>query len=326
MVFPCKKDIITKSRYPVTIFKNPRTAAPYAIFYQPAEKTTFMEVQAEPDMIGNYIEMYHLAPAKHMDQKHWLAVPLDGSVSDSKVLDLLDMSYDLVDEQAEADSQTEADRQQTVQQKKKDWWATDVKVEFDKLKAENPDVIGWIRFDNQDELGINYPILYSGDNQKYLRTDLHGNSHIAGCIFLEGLNKSDFSDYYNIIYGHNMNDGSMFGSLKKYKDDGFWKENQYFTVYSETTAYRYRIFSYEDAVNDGDVYKVGYQPGEEYQKFIDQMIKDSDVDTGVKPQTSNKILTLSTCTGNGYSKRLAIHAVCVDAQTTDESKLKETGN
>ena len=255
-------------------------------------------------MIGNYIEMYHLAPAKHMDQKHWLAVPLDGSVSDSKVLDLLDMSYDLVDEQAEADSQTEADRQQTVQQKKKDWWATDVKVEFDKLKAENPDVIGWIRFDNQDELGINYPILYSGDNQKYLRTDLHGNSHIAGGIFLEDLKKSDFSDYYNIIYGHNMNDGSMFGSLKKYKDDGFWKENQYFTVYSETTAYRYRIFSYEDAVNGGDVYKVGYQPGEEYQKFIDQMIKDSDVDTGVKPQTSNKILTLSTCTGTDTASGL----------------------
>ena len=102
----------------------------------------------------------------------------------------------------------------------------------------------------------------------------------------------------NIIYGHNMNDGSMFGSLKKYKEEGFWKENQYFTVYSETTAYRYRIFSYEDAVNGGDVYKVGYQLGEEYQKFIDQMIKDSDVDTGVKPQTSNKILTLSTCTGN----------------------------
>lgn len=211
-------------------------------------------------------------------------------------------------------------------QKKKDWWLTDVKVEFDKLKAENQDVIGWIRFDNQDEFGINYPILHSGDNEKYLRTDLHGNNHIAGSIFLEGLNKSDFSDYYNIIYGHNMIDGRMFGSLKKYKDEGFWQENQYFTVYSETTAYRYQIFSYEDAVNGGDVYKVGYKPGEEYQKFIDQMIKDSDVDTGVKPQSSNKILTLSTCTGNGYSKRFAIHAVCIDAQTTDQSELKETGN
>ena len=67
-----------------------------------------------------------------------------------------------------------------------------------------------------------------------------------------------------------MNDGSMFGSLKKYKEEGFWKENQYFTVYSETTAYRYRIFL-QDAVNGGDVYKVGYQPGEEQQKFIDQV-------------------------------------------------------
>lgn len=211
-------------------------------------------------------------------------------------------------------------------QKKKGWWLTDVKVELDKLKAENPDVIGWIRFDDQEALGINYPILYSGDNEKYLRTDLHGNSHIAGCIFLEGLNQSDFSDYYNIIYGHNMNDGTMFGNLKKYKDEGFWKKNQYFTIYTEKTVYRYRIFSYEDAVNGGDVYKVGYQPGEEYQKFIDQMRNDSVIDTGIKPQSGNKILTLSTCTGSGYSKRFAVHAVCVDAQTTDSEKLKTDGN
>ena len=95
--YPTHPDTINKSGYLVTIFKNPRTAAPYAIFYQPAERTT-------------YIEMYHLAPAKYMDKKHWLTVPLDGSVSDSKVLDLLDMSYDLVDGQAETDGETGADR------------------------------------------------------------------------------------------------------------------------------------------------------------------------------------------------------------------------
>ena len=134
VIFYTKKDIITKSRYSVTILKNPRTAAPYAIFYQPAERTTFMEVQAEPDMIGNYIEMYHLAPAKHMDQKHWLAVPLDGSVSNSKVLDLLDISYDLVDGQVEADGeagaveQTRADRQE-----EEDGQATDSTTEEKRL-------------------------------------------------------------------------------------------------------------------------------------------------------------------------------------------------
>ena len=49
-------------------------------------------------------------------------------------------------------------------QKKKDWWLTDVQVEFDKLKQENPDVIAWIRFDDQ-EMGISYPVLYFGDNK-----------------------------------------------------------------------------------------------------------------------------------------------------------------
>ena len=82
------------------------------------------------------------------------------------------------------------------------------------------------------------------------------------------MNQSDFSDLYNIIYGHNMNNGSMFGSLKKYKDEGFWKKNQYFTVYTESTAYRYQIFSYEDAVVGGNVYKVGYQPGKNTRRLL----------------------------------------------------------
>ena len=100
--------------------------------------------------------------------------------------DYKQMAEDYVSDKSEPDD---------GKQKKKDWWLTDVKVEFDRLKEENPDIIAWIRFDN-DELGISYPVLYSGDNKKYLRTDIYGNRHIAGCIFLEGLNQSDFSDYY----------------------------------------------------------------------------------------------------------------------------------
>ena len=134
---------------------------------------------------------------------------------------------------------------------------------LDRMKSEQD-----YQIDHQDELGINYPIVYSGDNEKYLRKDIHGNEHIAGSIFLEGLNQSDFSDLYNIIYGHNMNNGIMFGSLKKYKDEGFWKKNQYFTIYTESTAYRYQIFSYEDAAGGGNVYKVGYQPGKNTRRLL----------------------------------------------------------
>lgn len=98
--YPANPERITQNGKQIIIFKNQRNNIPYAIFYQSDESVmSIMEVQAESDMISNYIEMYHFAPAKYMNQKHWLAVSMDGTVSDSKVLEMLDMSYDIVDEQ-----------------------------------------------------------------------------------------------------------------------------------------------------------------------------------------------------------------------------------
>ena len=134
-------------------------------------------------------------------------------------------------------------------------------MEFEKLRKENADIVAWIRFDDPDEMGIDYPVLYSGDNETYLRKNLHGKIHIAASIFLEGLNQPDFFFFFNIL--------------------------------------------------------IGYQPGEEYQKLIDHMVNNSSIQTGITPQSSDKILTLSTCTGQGYEKRFAIHAVCVDTQSAD---------
>ena len=102
-------------------------------------------------------------------------------------------------------------------------------IRFDELREENPDIVAWIRSDDPENTGIDYPVFYSGDNEKYLRRDLYGKSHIAGSIFLEGLNRPDFTDYYTVIYGHNMNDGSMFGGLKKYRKKEFWEEKGQYT-------------------------------------------------------------------------------------------------
>ena len=88
--------------------------------------------------------------------------------------------------------------------------------------------MAWLRFDNYNDVHISYPVLYSGDDETYLRSDIYGNYHIAGCIFLEGMNQPDFSDYHSIIYGHNMRNTTMFGDLKRYKnDEGFYENNQY---------------------------------------------------------------------------------------------------
>lgn len=194
-----------------------------------------------------------------------------------------------------------------------EWWAEAVQIDFENLKQINPDVIGWIRFDNVEEIPIDYPIMYSGDNDTYLRTDLYGEEHTAGSIFLEAANVPDFSGYHNIIYGHNMKNGSMFGTLKQYKrDEGLYDTNSFFTIYTEDAAYRYQIFSYEDVSENSEIYTVGYAPDESYQKLIDRMVSGSIRDTGITPDKEEKIVTLSTCSTSGDHYRFVVHALCVD--------------
>lgn len=187
------------------------------------------------------------------------------------------------------------------------WWYEDVDIQLSELQQINDDIIGWIRFDNLEK--ISYPILYSGDDITYLRSDIYGNESTAGCIFMEGLNSSDFEDCHTIIYGHNMRNLSMFGSLKKYKEEGFYEDNQYFTIYTENMAYRYQIFAYRDVSETSDVYSIGYVPGEQFETFVKELIRSSYVDTGVEVKKDDKVITLSTCSTTG--NRFVVHAVRV---------------
>ncbi len=191
-------------------------------------------------------------------------------------------------------------------------WAS-VTIDFDALWAINSDVVGWIRFDNTEAVNVDYPIMYSSDNDTYLRTDLYGDYHTSGSIFLEAANSPDMSDLYNIIYGHNMRNGTMFGTLRKYRDnEGFYAENPYFTIYTPRGAYRYQIFGYADVSDDSDIYMVGFGPDEAYQQLIYRMISGSLYNTGVVPTVNDRIVTLSTCTAAGDDYRFVVYGVCVD--------------
>ena len=162
-------------------------------------------------------------------------------------------------------------------------WYEALQVDFETLKEANPDVTGWIYFDNIEQ--IDYPVL-------------------------EGNNVPDFNDCHTILYGHNMKNGSMFGSLKQYKNDGFYEKNEYFTVFTEDAAYRYQIFAYSDVPEDSDVYTTGYLPDETFDGFLTELLKSSYKDTGVTVGRDDKVLTLSTCSGDGL--RFVVHAVRVD--------------
>ncbi len=176
-----------------------------------------------------------------------------------------------------------------------------------RLHEENEEVIGWIKFDTMD---ISYPIMQAKDNDYYLDHMYSGEENSAGSIFMEASNMPDFSDYHTIVYGHNMKNGSMFGSLKNYKTKDHYKGNEYFTVYTLDSVYRYQIFAYYDISMYGDIYNNQFGPDDYFGQFIDKMVKRSYYDTGVRPVKTDRILTLSTCSTQG--NRFVVNAVRID--------------
>ena len=133
----------------------------------------------------------------------------------------------------------------------------------------------------------------------------------ASGLFLEAANLSDFSDHHSIIYGHNMKDGSMFGSLKKYQDKEYWIDNQYFTLYTTNAFRRFQIVGVQIVDQNSEVYTVGFLPDQEYEEFIKQLSKGLLYDTGLEVTKEDYLLSLSTCTYSN-EKRLVIHAKQID--------------
>lgn len=175
--------------------------------------------------------------------------------------------------------------------------------EIGKLREENPEVIGWIQFDH---LAISYPIMQGTDNEYYLKHTFSGEYNRAGSIFMEASNAPDFNDSHTILYGHNMKNQSMFGTLKNYKTENFYPDNAYFTIYTPDQVYRYAIFAYYDTSTDSEIYNVQFEPGGVFQKILDNMCRHSYYDTKICPESTEKILTLSTCSAK--DKRFVVHA------------------
>lgn len=187
-------------------------------------------------------------------------------------------------------------------------WDELIDVDLTNLRKENKDIVGWIYFENEE---ISYPVLYSGDDQTYLRKAYTGEKVRAGSIFVEGKNNSDFSDAHTIIYGHNMRNLSMFGKLKYYLSDSeYYTGHEYFQIITEEKKYRYKIFSYKKVTPGSDEYMVFQNGGQNFAEFVANVLRnESDFDTGEIVTATDHIITLSTCSGDD---RLIVSAIRCD--------------
>lgn len=178
-------------------------------------------------------------------------------------------------------------------------------IDLDALREVNEDVIGWIYIPNSK---INYPLLQGDDNEYYLNHAWDHRSTSVGSIFLEHLNSADLTDYNTIIYGHNMNDGSMFAGLKKYSTMGYWEKHRYIYIVSDAGIYRYEVFASYKAPVDSATYGLSFHQTETKETFLFHAIKSSKIQPEIIPAKTDRILTLSTCSGGGYTNRWVVQA------------------
>ncbi len=195
---------------------------------------------------------------------------------------------------------------------------------------QNKDIIGWIKIDNTKidnpfvlDPGVINPGEGYGDesyepNWYYLDHDLNGEYHRAGTLFMDYRNVFNYSEEAQseniVIYGHNMANNTMFGSLRKYRQDySFYDESPFIELSSNYKDYQYIIFGM--MITSGNWYTdfrywdmQELDTEEDFNNYVERIQNGSMVDTGVDVQYGDKLLTLSTCYADEDNSRFIVVA------------------
>lgn len=162
------------------------------------------------------------------------------------------------------------------------------------LMKENPDVVAWLTI---DDTNIDYPVVQGEDNWEYLNKDVFGAFSLAGAIFLDSVNARDFSDPYNMIYGHHIEGGAMFADVLKFREASFFETHPRGVIWLADTAYHISFFACIEA--DGMDEVIYRDPGtissEELPEIVRNITGRSAQVRDLRIDASDRIVGLSTC-------------------------------
>lgn len=193
-----------------------------------------------------------------------------------------------------------------VEGKNEDENKEESKVDFNKLKEQNSDAVAWIKVNNTN---IEYPVVKGSNNSFYLNHNFDKSNNSAGWIFADYRNKFDNTDKNIVIYGHNMKDNSMFGSLKNILNSDWYdnEENTNITLYTENEKCIYKVFSIYEIESENYYIKTEFSDDNNFEQFVKTIKKRSIKEFNIDVSKDDNILTLSTCANNN-KYRVVLHA------------------
>lgn len=165
-------------------------------------------------------------------------------------------------------------------------------VNMDELQSVNPDIIGWLCIPDAD---ISYPLLQTDNNDYYLKHSWDGSTNSCGSIYMD--RRSSMSDWNTVIYGHNMNNGSMFAGLRKYRDWDFAEKNPLLYILYGSIIKQYALAAAFEAELDDVPYVFGDMDTDAGNSFLERL--SAKTGTEIEGPTAS----LSTCTGMGHQTR-----------------------
>ena len=177
---------------------------------------------------------------------------------------------------------------------------------FEALREINPDTVGWLEIFGTH---INYPVMQGADDLEYLNKDIYGNNTLSGSIYLAAENSSDFSDWYNLIYGHHMDNGAMFGDIDKFLDQDYFDAHNKGILQTPDGTYDITVFACVSTDSyEGLIYSLSVDASERYPVLMDYICEHAGAIASEIPESEAGLLGMSTCTDAVTNGRIVLFA------------------
>lgn len=181
------------------------------------------------------------------------------------------------------------------------------------LREQYPDVFGWVHIAFSDTVVIDLPVMQATDNNYYISHAYNGETSSAGAIFADyrNTNKRLDANQNVILYGHNMNNGSMFAKVSTY----YKKSDVFATVpvilYTPEGMYSFEVFSVYNSKAGEDYDTIGFA-GDDLKTFCEKKRLRSYIMKDLTFTGDETIITLVTCTNFASSGRVIVHGVLTE--------------
>lgn len=188
-----------------------------------------------------------------------------------------------------------------------------VTVDFEALGQTSEHIVGWLYC---PDTNINYPVVQSGNNSDFLRAAPDGSYRYAGSIFLDYRCPGDFSGQNSILYGHNLLDESMFGTLERYREQDHYEAHPVMYLLTPEKDYRVDLIAGLALDARSALYRTDHTE-ESYRSFLDTVLAESDFHAPTEELDLSRTLTLSTCAYEYDDARYIVVGVLTELDRPD---------